>query len=990
MNDHFDDVSLDPPPSSVATSPAQVSCTPPVGRADPGHRSNEAEAPAGERNGNGIDFWPLADALAQRWGWLVLGGLAGAGLGLFCGLLLWKTSVTASAQLIRNDSPSAVEVLGANPTAPQTFASLLRSPELLQRVAAQAGRGVSAESLSANLRVTPDRESEVVVVSLSGHDANRTIELANVYAKQAVEFTKQLQAKTASEVHRFAAQQLTPIESEIATLNQEARARPLSFVGGETPLSTPVVVDKYQAAREELVELLTRYTDAHPAVQAQRAKLAAMEATFADKPAEATGVTRATGGTVSSTNQASPRTPLIAAGTNDFELLRGKLQALENARLALVTRQRTAQALEENPPGYYQLLAPATPNGLVKHGRKAKLLFLAAFVGMLGVLVSSAGAVGTEFVDTRLKTASDVRRVTRLPLLATAGDFARMSVAAQADWAFRTWAHLQSQLRLSAGRGAICGLTSTRHGEGRSTWVHLLAQAAHQRGFRVLTIVTRPLADNGDPPFLRKSGGLRTNGKSLPPHSTALTPAMLAAPGEVTRELVAPDSQALLHIPLPGWVWDLEQRKRWQAALRHWSQIDNLVIFVELPPASQPETILLAENLPNLVWLTDSGQATATETQEHLQILRDAHCQVAGVVLNHAPSSSLHRRFARWLNVALWFATLQSGLANEFGASPVNGDAPASPAAGAGAQTNGHLSALQAGARAPWQQRFTLGPGDVLNISLFGERELARTELPISPDGRLSYLEAQEVLAAGATIDELRARLDTELGKYRRAPRTIITPVAFHSKKYFILGSVTQRGVYSLDRPVTVLEAVARARGLETGLSEQTTVETTDLSRSFLAREGHRVPVDFEKLFQAGDLSQNVPLEPNDYLFFPVLPPPEVYVLGEVTFPGVVSYNPDLSAMAAVSVRGGFTLRAWKKKVLVVRGSLNKPETFVVNAGDVLAARSPDFKLEPKDIIFVTHRPWIKAEDLLDSALTAFVEAAVITFVGEHIGPIIK
>jgi protein involved in polysaccharide export with SLBB domain len=218
----------------------------------------------------------------------------------------------------------------------------------------------------------------------------------------------------------------------------------------------------------------------------------------------------------------------------------------------------------------------------------------------------------------------------------------------------------------------------------------------------------------------------------------------------------------------------------------------------------------------------------------------------------------------------------------------------------------------------------------------------------------------------------------------------MITPGAFRSKKYFVLGAVTRRGVYTLDRPTTIIEAVARARGLETGLSDRTTVEVADLSRSFLARQGKQVSVDFEKLFQFGDLSQNIALEPDDYLYFPPDTFKEVYVLGEVNFPGTVGFNPDLSAIGAISGRGGFNPRAWKKRILVVRGSLNKPETFIVDAADVLSARAPDFKLQPRDIIYVNHRPWIKAEELLDAAASAFIQSAVITWTGLHAGPIIK
>jgi hypothetical protein len=35
----------------------------------------------------------------------------------------------------------------------------------------------------------------------------------------------------------------------------------------------------------------------------------------------------------------------------------------------------------------------------------------------------------------------------------------------------------------------------------------------------------------------------------------------------------------------------------------------------------------------------------------------------------------------------------------------------------------------------------------------------------------------------------------------------------------------------------------------------------------------------------------------------------------------------------------------------------------------------------------VANRPWIKAEDLLDDAASAFIESAVVTWTGLNVGP---
>jgi protein involved in polysaccharide export with SLBB domain len=297
---------------------------------------------------------------------------------------------------------------------------------------------------------------------------------------------------------------------------------------------------------------------------------------------------------------------------------------------------------------------------------------------------------------------------------------------------------------------------------------------------------------------------------------------------------------------------------------------------------------------------------------------------------------------------------------------------------------SGSFSIVGPAQRAAWQQRLTLGPGDVLTLALYGQPEFTRTEVPVGPDGRVSFLEA-EVNATGLTIDELRAKLDDALGQQRRSPRTMITPIAFRSKKYYMLGKVMTKGVYTLDRPMTVLEAIARAHGLENGLVDRNVVDLADFQRSFVMRGGKRIPLNFEKLFLEGDLSQNIAIEPGDYVYFPSTNIREVYVVGEVRLPGPVTYTPATTIIAAISARGGYTDRAYKARVLVVRGSINNPQTYAVDTHAILDARAPDFKLLPKDIIYVNSRPFIRVEELAELAATAFIQSLISTWVGADI-----
>ncbi len=939
-------------------------------------------APKAIPGGSSFDFLPLARAVSKQWYWIVLSALLFAGVGAYFGMRLWKPSFTATAELMRFETPNTTELYKPRQITEHTFADMLQAPELVESVAAKAKNPTLARQHLQSLVITPGRESEKVTVSVTAATPMQAVETVNLYADIATQYTKQIQSKEASEAIAALRPQLKQMDDEIEGINRQIQAHNRDVV--KPSQRNNDLTKKIQDERDVLLGLLMKYTELHPAVSAQRAKIMELEK-------QITALEK----------QNAPKTqpPGVAKSPGGFdsesesELLRSHLQALANNRVLLASREREAQTFIKNPPGYCRVFSPASTKTISETKRAPKVVFMGVFGGVVGGGGALLLVLLLILLDPKLKTPADARRVTGLPVVATLGNLNKMTPAAQAQWAFRTWVSLQGKLRSSKNRGFVCGITSSSTGEGRSTWVNLLSQAASDCGYRVLTIA----ASRGDDPTQIQPNGHHsghanhhepeqiTEGETL-----ALSTSMLNTPAQVTEQLTGDNPQPMVHIPLPGWVWNLERRKQWQTALSQWKNIDNVVIFVELPPATEPEAVLLAEKLPNLLWLADCGKADASDTREQLETLRDARCNLVGTLLNHDSTTPTRKPFAKWmpcLLVGLILSLAGSAQAQE-GSNPA-AIGSSTTASAPTFQTNTTFSAaLGPNQKANWQKRLTLGPGDVLNFTLFGQPELARTEVMIGPDGRVSYLQAQDILATGLTVDELRKKFDQELAKYYRAPNVIVTPFAYNSKKYYVLGKVMNKGVFTLDRPITIIEAVARAHGFETGtIDNQNSVDLVDLQKSFVMRQGQRLPVNLERLFQDGDLSQNAPLEPNDYLYFASGALKEVYVLGDVNVPGPLTWTDHVTVISAITARGGYTLRAYKSKVLVIRGSLNKPQTFVVDTWATLDGRATDFKLEPKDIIFVPHRPFIRAEELLDLAATAFIQSSVAAWTGQNIGP---
>ncbi len=928
----------------------------------------------------------------------------------------------------------------------QTLFVLMRAPEVFRRAAEKAEPPVRPDQLAKAVRVVPDRDPDFVTLAVSGKYPKESLaKWANVYADEVVTYTKELQADAAGEISEFLKRKLVAIGSDLREMNSrmvqfsdaaqtldvdkevEAFATQNALI--ESQLETKrmdletidmqirhrenalnsqgqVSNDRVQVAQEELDRLKAKgYSDLWPEVARQKAIIESLKkqgTTGTAAPLES----RMPGGSLASAIQlqivelkslkdvrqreveklAELKTRLqdkakhLSKVAVEYAQLKAGQRRLEDLRITLQSKQQEAQLLKDNAMGYFRVHAYASPNDVSARQRFFAVTLLAIVGGLLGLLAASGLALIAEALDSRIKTAADLERATGLPVLATLGDLRKMKPEEQINWAFRTLTLLQGKLNSASDETLVCGVISSHHGEGRSTWINLLVSAASQRGMRVLTVATKPSKDVPDdemPEMRPKETALLPIGPA-----TTLTKNVLAYPTQVTEQFNDPQAQPVVHIPLPGWVWNLERRQQWRTALDHWQDIQNLVLLIELPPASQPESVLLAEHLPQVIWLASSGMAEVEETRSQLETLRHARCNMVGAVLNREPSSFLRKHLGKWvrrLSLVLLAATTSLQAAQP-------GTAASMPAPTPATNELQSLSVISPTQRPRWLQHLTLGPGDAFDVTVFGHPELTRTNLVVGPDGTVSFLQVQDLPVSGLTIDELRSRLDQQLGKYFvGGARTIVVPSIYASKKYYLLGKVVTEGVFTLDRPLTIIEAVARAKGLQTGTFERNTAEVADLPHSFLVRDGKRMPIDLERLFHEGDLSQNIALEPNDYLYFAPAAVHEIYVLGEVFSPGPVAIGSEATVTGALSARGGFTERAYRKRVLVVRGSLQRPEAYAIDAPAILAGRIPDFRLQPRDIVYVNARPWIRVEELLDIAAQAFIEASVTEWAGAYV-----
>ncbi|PZU07020.1 polysaccharide biosynthesis/export family protein [Sphingomonas sp.] len=114
-------------------------------------------------------------------------------------------------------------------------------------------------------------------------------------------------------------------------------------------------------------------------------------------------------------------------------------------------------------------------------------------------------------------------------------------------------------------------------------------------------------------------------------------------------------------------------------------------------------------------------------------------------------------------------------------------------------------------APAATQGGYALGPGDKLQINVYGEEELSG-EQQVGPDGTVTLPLIGRVKASGRAVSDVSEEIRAKLAEgFVHNPSVTVTIQTY--RPFYILGEVNTPGQYEYAQGMTVLSAVARAGG---------------------------------------------------------------------------------------------------------------------------------------------------------------------------------
>jgi polysaccharide biosynthesis/export protein len=114
---------------------------------------------------------------------------------------------------------------------------------------------------------------------------------------------------------------------------------------------------------------------------------------------------------------------------------------------------------------------------------------------------------------------------------------------------------------------------------------------------------------------------------------------------------------------------------------------------------------------------------------------------------------------------------------------------------------------------APAPTEYTLGPGDVVAVRVLGHDEMS-ARVKVRTDGRITLPFVDEQQVAGQTPPAVAERLCEAFKEFVNNPVVTVTVDEPRPMTVSVTGEVTRPGVYPLDQPAGVLQALASAGGL--------------------------------------------------------------------------------------------------------------------------------------------------------------------------------
>jgi len=287
---------------------------------------------------------------------------------------------------------------------------------------------------------------------------------------------------------------------------------------------------------------------------------------------------------------------------------------------------------------------------------------------------------------------------------------------------------------------------------------------------------------------------------------------------------------------------------------------------------------------------------------------------------------------------------------------------------------------------------YLLGPGDVVDVRVFGQPELSSTA-QVDGDGNLSALPFLEtpIRAKCRTDKDVQKDITVAYAKFINNPQVSVRVSEKNSRQpATVFGAVRQATRVEMKRKVRLNELMAVSGGFtERAAGTIQILHTEPLMCPEAGEEAEAAPIDGTRIplqvvtisdLRSGKPEANPVIRPGDYVLVTEAEP--VYITGAVLSPGGIYLRDGLTLSRALAMVGGARKEAKLNDVKIYRQIPGSTKQDIIHV-DVAAIRKnsqSDFILQPYDTIEVGESSIFSSQRIgqtLVGALTGSITGAI-------------
>ena len=179
-------------------------------------------------------------------------------------------------------------------------------------------------------------------------------------------------------------------------------------------------------------------------------------------------------------------------------------------------------------------------------------------------------------------------------------------------------------------------------------------------------------------------------------------------------------------------------------------------------------------------------------------------------------------------------------------------------------------------------EEYVIGIGDVLSVQVYGEGDMS-TEAPdrtrgggsadalrsgvggvtVRSDGKISLKHVGDVDAVDFTLTQLADYLKDIFATVYEDPVVTVVLGQSNSRRYTVMGKVASPGIFYLDYPINLVQAVARCGGFNEWANSELTVVRKDAGDNALFK-GNTLQFDYDDFLVGKKIENNIFIKSGD------------------------------------------------------------------------------------------------------------------------------